>query len=80
MARAKAEDRTVITADLDFPQILAIARSTDPSVILFRDGNWSEADVIQRMSDVLAALSADDISRSIIVVERDRIRRRRLPL
>jgi predicted nuclease of predicted toxin-antitoxin system len=44
MARAKLEARTVITADLDYPHLLALARATEPSVILFRDGDWSEAD------------------------------------
>jgi predicted nuclease of predicted toxin-antitoxin system len=80
MERAKLEARTVVTADLDYPQLLAMTRATEPSVILFRDGDWSEVDVISRMNDVLAALSARDIEQSIIVVERDRIRRRRLPV
>jgi len=77
---AKAEARTVITADLDYPHLLAMARATEPSVILFRDGNWSDRDVLDRMSDVLSALSENDIAQSIIVVDRERIRRRRLPL
>jgi predicted nuclease of predicted toxin-antitoxin system len=80
MARAKAEGRTVVTADLDFPQLLAMSRAIEPSVILFRDGNWSDREVIARMGEVLTALPADDIAQSIVVVERDRIRRRRLPL
>jgi predicted nuclease of predicted toxin-antitoxin system len=80
VARAKLEDRTVITADLDYPQLLAMSRAIEPSVILFRDGNWSDQDVIARMGDVFAALGESEIAQSIVVVERDRIRRRRLPL
>ena len=80
MARAKEEGRTVVTADLDYPRLLALARSTDPSLILFRDGDWSEADVLTRMGDVLQALTEADIAQSIIVVDRDRVRRRRLPI
>jgi predicted nuclease of predicted toxin-antitoxin system len=80
MTRAKRESRTIITADLDYPRLLALAEASEPSLILFRDGEWSEADVIARMSDVLAALSEVDISQSIIVVDRDRVRRRRLPI
>jgi predicted nuclease of predicted toxin-antitoxin system len=79
MARAKAEHRTV-TADLDYPQLLAMSRAIEPSVILFRDGNWNDQEVIERMQAVLSALSEDDIAQSIIVVERERLRRRRLPL
>ena len=80
MARAKHEARVVVTADLDYPHLLARARAIEPAVILFRDGDWSEADVIARMAAVLAALAESEIVQSIIVVERDRVRRRRLPL
>jgi predicted nuclease of predicted toxin-antitoxin system len=80
LTRAKQESRTIVTADLDYPRLLALARTNDPSLILFREGDWSEADVIARMSEILRALSAADIAQSIIVVDRDRVRRRRLPL
>jgi predicted nuclease of predicted toxin-antitoxin system len=80
MERARQEGRTVVTADLDYPHLLALTRAIEPSVILFREGNWSEAEVVTRMGDVLAALPGADLSQSIVVVERDRIRRRRLPL
>ena len=80
LARAKQEGRTIITADLDYPRLLPLAQTTDPSLILFRDGNWSDADVIARMSEILLALTADDLERSIIVVDRNRVRRRRLPI
>jgi predicted nuclease of predicted toxin-antitoxin system len=77
---ARQERRTIVTADLDYPRLLAVARSTEPSLILFRGGSWSEADVHSRMAAVLANLETIDIIGSVIVVERDRVRRRRLPL
>jgi len=80
MTRAKQEARTIITADLDYPRLLALARVTDPSLILFRDGDWSEADITARMRDILRTLAAADIAQSIIVVDRYRVRRRRLPI
>ncbi len=80
VARATEEVRTVITADLDYPRLLALARATAPSVILFRGGDWSEADITARLSEILAGLSEADIAHSILVVERDRVRRRRLPI
>ena len=80
MARAKHEARTVVTADLDYPRLLAVARASAPSLILFRNGNWSEADVRTRLSEILATLTEADIVGSIIVVDRDRVRRRRLPI
>jgi predicted nuclease of predicted toxin-antitoxin system len=80
VAFAKEERRTIVTADLDYPRLLALARLTDPSLILFREGDWSDADVIARMGEILRLLTAADIAQSIIVVDRDRVRRRRLPI
>lgn len=80
LMRAKAERRTIITADLDYPRLLAQLRTADPSIILSRDGDWSDADVIGRLSAVLSILEETEVSNSIVVVERDRIRRRRLPI
>jgi predicted nuclease of predicted toxin-antitoxin system len=77
---ARQERRTIVTADLDYPRLLAVARATEPSLILFRGGSWSEADVRSRMATVLANLDTSDIIGSVIVVERERVRRRRLPL
>jgi predicted nuclease of predicted toxin-antitoxin system len=80
IARAHNEGRTVVTADLDYPRLLALGHRSTPSLILFRDGTWSELEVIRRMSDILRMLTPAEIETSIIVVERDRIRRRRLPI
>lgn len=80
MERAKSEGRTIVTADLDYPQLLAMSNDAAPGVILFRDGNWSDAAVIVRMTELLAAVPQDQIEQSIITVERERIRRRPLPL
>jgi len=80
VARALEEDRTVITADLDYPRLLALTGALAPSLILFRGGNWSDVDIVGRMQQILQGLGESDISQSILVVDRDRIRRRRLPI
>ncbi len=80
LSRARQEARTVITADLDYSRLLALARVTVPSLILFRGGNWSEIDVIKRMHELLQGLSEIDIEQSMLIVDRQRVRRRRLPL
>jgi hypothetical protein len=49
-------------------------------LILFRGGNWSETDVIVRMHELLQGLSETDIEQSMLIVDRQRVRRRRLPL
>lgn len=77
---AKQERRTVVTADLDYPRLLAMARSSEPSLILFRSGDWTDAAIRARLNDVFATLTEAEMTRSIVVVDRDRVRRRRLPL
>ncbi|MFN0023077.1 MAG: DUF5615 family PIN-like protein [Parvularculaceae bacterium] len=77
---ARSQGRTVITADLDYPRLLAAMKTTDPSVILFRDGEWNEAEVVARLADVLRSVPEEQLKASIIVVEKSRIRRRDLPL
>ena len=80
ISRAKYEGWVVITVDLDYPRLLALAHQSEPGLILFRDGSWSDAEIVARMDDLLRALTPEAIESSIIVVERDRIRRRRLPI
>jgi len=78
--RARQEHRTVVTADLDYPRLIATAGSDSPSLILFRGGDWTEAGVRTRLAEVLSALTEGDIQGSIITIDRDRVRRRRLPI
>ena len=70
----------IITVDLDYPRLLALAQATEPSIILFRDGDWSDAAVVARLGEVLAALTEADVAGSILVVDHFRVRRRRLPI
>jgi predicted nuclease of predicted toxin-antitoxin system len=80
IARAATDKRTVITADLDYPRLLALSHVTGPSLVLFRGGDWGENAVIERMNDILRGLNVEEIEQSILVVDPDRIRRRRLPI
>ena len=80
LARAIEETRTVITADLDYPRLLALADATGPSLILFRGGDWSEAEVVARLREVLDNLAEGEIARSILTVDRSRVRRWHLPI
>lgn len=80
LSRARLDQRTVVTADLDYPRLLALAHAVHPSLVLFRGGNWTEADVISRLRAVLDGVGAEEIVSSIIVVDKDRVRRRKLPI
>jgi predicted nuclease of predicted toxin-antitoxin system len=78
--RAKQEARTIVTADLDYSRMLVIAGAIEPSLILFRGGDWSDTELTSRMEELLRALGGADMEHSIIVVDRKRFRRRRLPI
>jgi predicted nuclease of predicted toxin-antitoxin system len=80
LERARTEGRIVVTADLDYPRLLALAGSQGPGLILFRGGDYSEKQAVELMSRVLASIPAQELSSSIIVVDKVRIRRRRLPI
>jgi predicted nuclease of predicted toxin-antitoxin system len=77
---ARREGRVIITADLDYPRLLALTEAEGPGLILFRGGNYSEQEAMDRMGRVLESVLPEELASSIVVVEKDRIRRRRLPL
>jgi predicted nuclease of predicted toxin-antitoxin system len=80
LALARRENRVVVTADLDFPRLLALSMAEGPGVILFRGGNYSDAEMCDLLERVLASVSPDVLERSICVVDKSRIRITRLPL
>ena len=70
----------VITADLDYPRLMALARSERPGLILFRGGNYTDAEVIDRLAHVLDLIAAGDLEGSLVTIERWRVRKRQLPI
>ena len=80
LERARMDERVVITADLDYPRLLAITRAGGPGLILFRGGNYSDQETFERMERVLEATTPENLATSIIVVEKQKIRRRPLPI
>jgi predicted nuclease of predicted toxin-antitoxin system len=72
--------RVVITADLDFPRLLAELGSAGPGLILLRGGNYSEAERRDCVRRVLMSVAQAELPESIVVVDRERIRRRWLPV
>ena len=70
---AARSGRVIITADLDLG-------STGPGLILLRGGNYSEAESQDCVRRVLMSVAHAELPNSIVVVDRERIRRRRLPV
>jgi predicted nuclease of predicted toxin-antitoxin system len=80
LAVAQRENRIVITADLDFPRPLALSSAKGPGLILFRGGNYSDAEMRSLLDRVLDEVPPEILETSICVVDRKRIRYTRLPL
>lgn len=80
LEHARNEQRVLITADLDYPRLLALVQAESPGLILFRGGNYSEQEAVERLRRVLERISTEELPKSIVVIEKERIRRRRLPI
>jgi predicted nuclease of predicted toxin-antitoxin system len=78
--KAHAEERVVLTFDLDFGEILAHCAGQIVSVVLFRLHNTRTDHVIDRLSTVLRQAGAALATGAIVVVEEGRHRVRKLPL
>ena len=75
-----AEQRIVLTFDLDFGEILAESAGQVVSVILFRLHDTRTEHVIERLKTVLEQSSAELLAGAIVVVEEGRHRVRKLPI
>jgi len=77
---ARREGWVIVTADLDFPRLLALASIGGPGLILFRGGNYSDREMQDLLDRVLTEVPAEIIGSSVCVVDNRRIRITRLPL
>lgn len=77
---ARREDRVIITADLDFPRLLALSFATGPGIILFRGGNYSDEEMSSLLQKVFETVLPETMSKSICVVDQKRMRITQLPI
>jgi predicted nuclease of predicted toxin-antitoxin system len=80
LAIARRENRIVITADLDFPRLLALSSAEGPGLVLYRGGNYSDAEMRDLLDRGLTEVPPEILEPSVCVVDRKRIRFTRLPL
>ena len=79
-AHARGEDRVVVTADLDFGDIVAHSEDGRPSVVLLRLRDSAPPRVLSELALALENHDAGLASGAVVLVEEGRCRVRRLPL
>lgn len=75
---AQAEGMILISTDLDFANLAVACRQPCPGLILLRLDNPSWEIMCSRLQIVLAALPKDDIQGSIVVIQQNKVRTRKL--
>lgn len=60
--------------------MLALAQANGPGLILFRGGDFNERTTTERLKKALELIAEPEMKTSILVIEKDRIRKRRLPI
>lgn len=80
IAKARAEQRILLTMDLDFGYLLAVSKEHVPSIVLFRLEDERSEVVNERLADVLIQCESVLETGAIISVSEAAIRVRRLPI
>lgn len=80
LERARQEGRLVITMDMDFPRLLALAYARGPSLILFRIPNPHPGVLVKQLGAHLPQFLEALQRGAIVVFEADRVRVRQLPV
>jgi predicted nuclease of predicted toxin-antitoxin system len=80
LCKARAEQRIVLTFDLDFDELMAASRHSLPSVVTFRLRNQRPENVIWHLDRLLLELGNRLAESVIVTVEERGYRLRRLPI
>ena len=75
---AKKNGYTILTEDLDFGTILAHTKEIEPGIIILRVGNISTEQINKLLKNALPAIIKE--KNCIIIIEKNKIRIRRLPI
>jgi len=74
------ENRVVVTFDLDFTAHLARSNASRPSLVQFRNDDARTVMIIALLKTILVQYEAELKAGSIIIIDADRVRTRRLPI
>ena len=78
--KAISESRVILTFDLDFGEIAALARGRNASVVVLRLHNTRTPHVLERLASVLTDCASILEEGAVVVVEESRHRIRPLPV
>ena len=80
IALALAEERVILTHDLDFSRIVALSTGRAPSVVTFRSSDMRPCEVNRYTVEVLARFDAHLMAGTLVSVTGSGIRVRSLPI
>lgn len=80
ITKARAENRVILTHDLDFGRIIALSGANLPSVVTFRLDNMRPANVNYYLNMVLELYAQELESGVLVSVNEDALRARTLPV
>ncbi len=80
IAKARGEERVILTHDLDFSRIVALSQAKSPSVITFRLDDMRPSRVNHYLAEVLSRLRADLERGALVSVNERGIRMRPIPI
>ncbi|MGK7924437.1 MAG: DUF5615 family PIN-like protein [Spirulina sp.] len=77
---ARVEDRIILTQDLDFSMLIALGKFDRPSLITLRLSSAKPDLVTQRLLEILPQLEEELIEGSMLTIDDDSVRIRKLPI
>lgn len=80
LAKARADDRVVVTADTDFGTLLALSGASGPSVVLLRRSGRRVHERAQIVLTVLDLVAGQLAAGAVVTVDNERVRIRPLPV
>lgn len=79
-AAAKAEERILLTLELEFGDLRKFPPGSHPGIVLFRPRSFGPLEVNRVVSEFIGSVDLNQLSKCVVIVEPLRVRIRRAPL